>query len=127
VVEDEERVLSANSPSVLAPPPGVGTPAARAVAPVRRHPQEEATLSFGWGKEEENGMLKAFLNHGLVAAVIVWAGVVALMAYRLDDSPWRWAFAALAVGGIATVAIIFRIRRYVDELTKASGEQGSKS
>jgi len=56
----------------------------------------------------------------------VWAGVVALMAYRLDDSPWRWAFAALAVGGIATVAIIFRIRRYVDELTKASGEHGSK-
>jgi hypothetical protein len=71
-------------------------------------------------------MLKAFLNYGLVAAVVVWAGVVALMAYRLDDSPWRWAFAALAVGGIATVAIIFRIRRYVDELTKASGEQGSK-
>ena len=72
------------------------------------------------------GMLKAFLNYGLVAAVVVWAGVVALMAYRLDDSPWRWAFAALAVGGIATVAVIFKIRRYVDGLTKASGEQGSK-
>lgn len=71
-------------------------------------------------------MLKAFLNYGLVAAVIVWAGVVALMAYRLDDSPWRWAFAALAVGGIATVFIIFKIRRYVDGLTQASGEQGSK-
>ncbi|HSA65120.1 MAG TPA: hypothetical protein VLE25_10540 [Nitrospira sp.] len=71
-------------------------------------------------------MLKAFLNYGLVAAVIVWAGVVALMAYRLDDSPWRWAFAALAVGGIATVFIIFKIRRYVDGLTKESGEQGSK-
>jgi hypothetical protein len=71
-------------------------------------------------------MLKAFLNYGLVAAVIVWAGVVAMMAYRLDDSPWRWAFAALAVGGIATVAVIFRIRRYVDGLTKASEGQGSK-
>ena len=71
-------------------------------------------------------MLKAFLNYGLVAAVIVWASVVALMAYRLDDSPWRWAFAALAVGGIATVFIIFKIRRYVDGLTQASGEQGSK-
>ena len=67
------------------------------------------------------------MNYGLVAAVIVWAGVVALMAYRLDNSPWRWAFAALAVGGIATVAIIFKIRRYVDGLTKASEEQGSKS
>jgi hypothetical protein len=31
------------------------------------------------------------------------------------------------VGGIATVAVIFKIRRYVDGLTKASGEQGSKS
>ena len=72
-------------------------------------------------------MLRAFLNYGLVAAVIVWAEVVALMAYRLDDSPWRWAFAALAVGGIATVAIIFKIRRYVDGLTKASEEQESKS
>ena len=72
-------------------------------------------------------MLKAFLNYGLVAAVIVWAGVVALMAYRLDDSPWRWAFAALAVGGVATVAVIFKIRRYVDALNKASEEQGSKT
>ena len=72
-------------------------------------------------------MLRAFLNYGLVAAVIVWAGVVALMAYRLDNSPWRWAFAALAVGGMVTVAIIFKIRRYVDGLTKASEEQGSKS
>jgi hypothetical protein len=74
-----------------------------------------------WGKKrEEQSMLKAFLNYGLVAAVIVWAGVVALMAYRLDDSPWRWAFAALAVGGIATVAVIFKIRRYVDGLAKRS-------
>ena len=70
-------------------------------------------------KGKENDMLKAFLNYGLVAAVIVWAGVVALMAYRLDDSPWRWAFAALAVGGIATVAVIFKIRRYVDGLTRS--------
>ena len=77
-------------------------------------------------RTKKKEMLKAFLNYGLVAAVIVWAGVVALMAYRLDDSPWRWAFAALAVGGIATVGVIFKIRRYVDGLTKASGGQGSK-
>ena len=72
-------------------------------------------------------MVKAFLNYGLVAAVLVWAGVVGLMAYRLDDSPWRWVFAALAVGGLATVGVIFKIRRYVDALNKQSGEQGSKS
>ena len=72
-------------------------------------------------------MLKGFLNYGLVAAVVVWAAVVAMMAYRLDDSPWRWAFAALAVGGVATVAGIFKIRKYVDTLNKESEKQGSKS
>jgi hypothetical protein len=78
-------------------------------------------------EEERREMLKAFLNYGLVAAVLVWAGVVAMMAYRLDNSPWRWAFAALAVGGIATVAVIFKIRRYVDGLNRQAGEQESKS
>ena len=72
-------------------------------------------------------MLKAFLNYGLVVAVLVWAAVVGLMAYRLEDSPWRWVFAALAMGGLATVGVILKIRRYVDALNKASGEQGSKS
>ena len=79
---------------------------------------------MGEGKEE---VLRGFLNYGLVAAVLVWAGVVAMMAYRLDDSPWRWAFAALAVGGVATVAGIFKIRKYVDALNKESEKQGSKS
>jgi hypothetical protein len=82
---------------------------------------------LGEGRKKKRKMLKAFLNYGLVAAVIVWAGVVALMAYRLEDSPWRWAFAALAVGGVATVAVIFKIRRYVDGLNKVSEQQGSKS
>ena len=71
-------------------------------------------------------MLRGFLNYGLAAAVLVWAAVVAMMAYRLEDSPWRWAFVALALGGVATVAGIFRIRRYVDALNKASEEQRSK-
>jgi hypothetical protein len=72
-------------------------------------------------------MLRAFLNYGLVAAVVVWAAVVALMAYRLEDSPWRWAFIALTFGGVLTVAGIFWIRRYVNNLNKTSEEQGSKS
>ena len=70
-------------------------------------------------------MLRAFLNYGLVAAVLVWAVVIGMMAYRLDESPWRWVFAALAVGGILTVVGIFRIRKYVDGLKKA-GEQEIK-
>jgi len=71
-------------------------------------------------------MLRAFMNYGLVAAVLVWAGVVGLMAYHLEESPWRWAFAGLSVGGLVTVAAIFWIRKYVDELNKTS-DQGSKS
>ena len=72
-------------------------------------------------------MLKGFLNYGLVAAVSVWAAVVDLMAYRLDDSPWRWAFIALAFGGMLTIVTIFRIRRYIDSLNKAEEERGSQS
>lgn len=71
-------------------------------------------------------MLRMFLNYGLVAAVPVWAVVVAMMAYHLDESPWRWAFAALSVGGLVTVAGIFWIRKYVDGLNKAL-DHGSKS
>ncbi len=72
-------------------------------------------------------MVRGFLNYGLVAAVLVWAAVVAMMAYRLEESPWRWAFIALAIGGVATVFGIFKIRKYIDGLVKASEEQGSKS
>jgi 4-amino-4-deoxy-L-arabinose transferase-like glycosyltransferase len=68
-------------------------------------------------------MTRGFLNYGLVAAVLVWAGVVAMMAYRLEESPWRWAFIALAVGGVATVIAIFKIRRYIDGLPKPSTTQ----
>ncbi len=72
-------------------------------------------------------MLRGFLNYGLVAAVAVWAAVVAMMAYRLEDSPWRWAFIGLVVVGIVTIYGIFKIRKYVDGQIKASDEQGSKS
>lgn len=69
------------------------------------------------------GFLQYFMNYGLVAAVLVWAAVVGLMAYHLEDSPWRWAFIALAAGGIATVGAILKIRKYVDGLGEASGRQ----
>jgi len=72
-------------------------------------------------------MLRGFLNYGLVAAVLVWAAVVGLMAYRLEDSPWRWVFVALAFGGVLTIVAIFWIRHYVHALDKASEEQRSKS
>ena len=71
-------------------------------------------------------MLRGFLNYGLVAAVAVWAAVVAMMAYRLEDSPWRWAFVGLVLAGGLTVVAIFWIRKYVHALNKASEEQRSK-
>ncbi len=39
-----------------------------------------------------NRLLQWFMNYGLVAAILVWAATVALMAYHLEDYPWRWAF-----------------------------------
>lgn len=68
-----------------------------------------------------------FLNYGLVAAIFVWAAVVGMMAYRLNESPWRWAFVALVFGGFGTIAGIFWIRKYVDSQTKASEQGGAKS
>ncbi len=70
-------------------------------------------------------ILELFLNYGLIAAVLVWAGVVGLMAYHLTDSTWRWAFVALSLGGLATVVGILWIRRSINALTKAL-EQESK-
>ncbi len=67
--------------------------------------------------------LQHFMNYGLMAAVLMWAAVVALMAYHLDDSPWRWAFIALAAGGIATVGGIIKIRQYIDGLNKSSQQE----
>jgi membrane protein YdbS with pleckstrin-like domain len=80
------------------------------------------------GEEREKGkkMLRGFLNYGLVAAVLVWAAVVAMMAYRLEDSPWRWAFVALALGGIATVGVIFWIRKYVHHMVEAQRHEQTK-
>ena len=68
-------------------------------------------------------LLQWFLHYGLMAAVLVWAGAVALMAYHLHDSEWRWAFAALSVGGIATIGGIFWIRTYIDGLTGLSKKE----
>jgi hypothetical protein len=74
-------------------------------------------------KRQVKGFLQYFMNYGLVAAVLVWAAVVALMAYHLEDSPWRWAFAALALGGVGTVLGILKIRKYIDGLNKASQQE----
>ncbi len=67
-----------------------------------------------------------FLNYGLVASILVSTALVALLAYRLEGSRWRWPMAALALGGIGTAAGILWIRRYIDRQTKASGQESQK-
>lgn len=57
-------------------------------------------------------------EYGLMAAIVVWAAAVGLMAYRLEDSPWRWVFAALALGGILLVKVILWMRTYIDNLNR---------
>ncbi|MCC2639925.1 MAG: exported protein of unknown function [Nitrospira sp.] len=69
-----------------------------------------------------NRFLELFLNYGLVAAILVWAATVALMAYHLKESPWRWVFVLMSLGGLGTVWIIFWIRKYVNRVTKAQQE-----
>lgn len=71
------------------------------------------------------GFLRLFMNYGLVASILVWASVVGMMAYRLNESPWRWAFVVLVFVGFGTIAAIFWIRKYVDRQTEAS-EQGGE-
>ena len=65
-------------------------------------------------------LLQWFLHYGLMAAVLVWAAAVGMMSYHLTDSEWRWAFAALSVGGLVTIGGILWIRAYIDGMTEAS-------
>lgn len=71
-------------------------------------------------------MLRAFLNYGLIASVVVWAAIVGVMAYRLNESPWRWAFIALVFAGGLTVAAILWIKKYVDRQTKATDQRSQE-
>ena len=71
------------------------------------------------------GFLRLFMNYGLMASILVSTSLVAVLAYRIEGSPWRWPFVALVFGGLGTIAGIFWIRKYVDKQTKAS-EQGSQ-
>ena len=70
------------------------------------------------------GLVILFVNYGLVASILLGTAGVAVLAYRLEGSRWRWPLAALVLAGFGTVAGIFWIRKYVDRQTKAS-EQGS--
>jgi hypothetical protein len=73
-----------------------------------------------------NRFVQLFLHYGLVAAILVWAATVALMAYHLHESPWRWAFVLLSLAGLGTIGVIFWIRRYVNHAAQVQ-ERGGKA
>ena len=63
------------------------------------------------------------MNYGLVAAIFVATALVAVLAYRLEGSRWRWPLVALVLGGLGTIAGIFWIRKYVDGLKKTPEQE----
>ena len=67
-----------------------------------------------------------FMNYGLVLSILVSTALVALLAYRLEGSRWRWPMVALALGGIGTAAGILWIRKYIDRQTKASDQESKQ-
>jgi uncharacterized membrane protein (UPF0136 family) len=81
-------------------------------------------------REREEGIVRAFrlwfLNYGLVASILVSTALVALLAYRLEGSRWRWPMAVLALGGIGTAAGILWIRKYIDRQTKTSDQESKQ-
>ena len=86
--------------------------------------------SYIWkgGWEERRKRVKGFrgwfMNYALVAAILVSTAPVAVLAYRLDGSRWRWPMVALALAGIGTAVGILWIKRYINSLTKKSEEEG---
>ena len=71
-----------------------------------------------------NRFLQLFLNYGLVAAILVWAATVALMAYHLKESPWRWAFVLMSLAGLGTIGVIVWMRKYGQRVCKEQQEVG---
>jgi uncharacterized membrane protein (UPF0136 family) len=67
--------------------------------------------------------LRLFMNYGLVAAILVATALVAVLAYRLEGSRWRWPLVALVLVGLGTVAGIFWIRKYIDGLNKTTEQE----
>ena len=67
-----------------------------------------------------------FMEHGLLWAILVWAGAVALMAVNTPAPFWRWTFFGLSAAGVMIVVVINWARTKL--LTTAQGtKDGSQS
>ena len=84
----------------------------------------------GRGESEEGRIVKGFrgwfMNYGLVAAILVSTALVAVLAYRLEGSRWRWPMVALALAGVGTAVGILWLRRYIDRQPKASEQENKQ-
>jgi uncharacterized membrane protein (UPF0136 family) len=67
-----------------------------------------------------------FMNYGLVASILVSTALVAVLAYRLEGSRWRWPMVALALAGVGTAVGILWLRRFIDRQPKAPDQGGQE-
>ena len=51
-------------------------------------------------------LILKFMEQGLLWAILVWAGAVALMAINTPDPFWRWVFLGLSATGVIIVIVI---------------------
>ena len=51
-------------------------------------------------------LILKFMEHGLLWAILVWAGAVALMAINTPDPFWRLVFLGLSATGVVIVIVI---------------------
>jgi hypothetical protein len=65
-------------------------------------------------------LILKFMEHGLLWAIIVWAGAVALMAINTPDPFWRWSFLGLSATGVIIVIVINWARKKLFSATQAS-------
>ena len=73
------------------------------------------------GKEERvRRLILKFMEHGLLWAIIVWAGAVALMAVNTPDPFWRWSFLGLSATGVIIVIVINWARKKLFSATHPS-------
>ena len=65
-------------------------------------------------------LILKFMEHGLLWAILVWAGAVALMAINTPDLFWRWVFLGLSATGVVIVIVINWARKKLVSAARAS-------